>query len=85
MFFEPISAEAKILYGILLDRMSLSQRNGWLDELQKDFIEKFVAFAYEDICKDIFAKLCKEGAVAFTSSRIGSYWLNDFDGDHILR
>ena len=27
-----------------------------LDEIQKDFIGKFVAFAYEDICKDIFAK-----------------------------
>lgn len=34
-----------------------------LDEIQKDFIGKFVAFAYEDICKDIFAKLCKDGAV----------------------
>ncbi len=52
-----------------------------LDEIQKDFIEKFVAFAYEDICKDIFAKLCKDGEVSFTPSRIGSYWLNDFDGD----
>ena len=30
--FKSISAEAKILYGILLDRMSLSRKNGWLDE-----------------------------------------------------
>ena len=30
--FKPISAEAKILYGILLDRMGLSRKNGWLDE-----------------------------------------------------
>ena len=29
--FKSISAESKILYGILLDRMSLSQKNGWLD------------------------------------------------------
>ena len=36
--FKPISAEAKILYGILLDRMSLSQRNGWLDENNRIFI-----------------------------------------------
>jgi hypothetical protein len=27
--FKSISAEAKILYGILLDRMSLSRKNGW--------------------------------------------------------
>lgn len=52
-----------------------------LDELNKDFIDNFVAFSYEDICKDIFANLCKKGEIAFTPSRIGSYWLNDYDGD----
>ena len=29
--FTAMSAEAKILYGLMLDRMSLSTRNGWLD------------------------------------------------------
>lgn len=52
-----------------------------LDEMHKDFREKFVAFAYEDICKTIFAELCRNGAISFVPSRIGSYWLNDFDGD----
>lgn len=52
-----------------------------LEEISKDFEEKFVAFSYEDICKDIFVNLCKNGTVSFTPSRIGSYWLNDFDGD----
>ncbi len=52
-----------------------------LDEIHKDFKEKFVAFAYEDICKDIFAKLCSNNAISFVPFRIGSYWLNDYDGD----
>lgn len=52
-----------------------------LDEIHKDFKEKFVVFAYEDICKDIFAKLCSNNAISFVPSRIGSYWLNDYDGD----
>ena len=52
-----------------------------LDEINKDFIEKFTAFAYEDICKDIFANLCRNDMISFIPSRIGSYWLNDFDGD----
>ena len=52
-----------------------------LDEIRKDFVEKFVAFAYEDICKNIFADLCRNGSISFVPSRIGSYWLNDFDGD----
>ncbi len=29
--FRGISVEAKVLYGLLLDRMSLSVRNGWMD------------------------------------------------------
>lgn len=30
--FWNISADAKMLYGILLDRMSLSAKNGWIDK-----------------------------------------------------
>lgn len=30
--FDGVSADAKLLYGILLDRMSLSLKNNWLDE-----------------------------------------------------
>ena len=52
-----------------------------LDEIQKDFETKFVAFAYEDICKNLFSDLCKRGAIDFVPSRIGAYWLNDYTGD----
>lgn len=30
--FRQLSTDARTLYGILLDRMSLSVKNGWLDE-----------------------------------------------------
>ena len=36
--FQPLSTDAKTLYGILLDRMSLSARNGWLDKAGRVFI-----------------------------------------------
>ena len=52
-----------------------------VDEINKDFNTKFVAFVYEDICKEIFATLCKNGKILFSPSRIGSYWLNDYDSD----
>lgn len=52
-----------------------------MDEMGKDFITGFVAFVYEDICKNIFVNLCKNGLISFVPSRIGSYWLNDYDGD----
>ena len=31
--FSNISSDAKLLYGIMLDRMNLSAKNGWVDEL----------------------------------------------------
>ncbi len=43
--FKAISAEAKVLYGLLLDRMSLSAKNGWLDKDGRVFI----IFTVEDI------------------------------------
>ena len=30
--FRKLSSDAKLLYGLLLDRVSLSQKNGWIDE-----------------------------------------------------
>ena len=36
--FQSLSTDAKTLYGILLDRMSLSVKNGWLDKQNRVFI-----------------------------------------------
>ena len=43
--FQSLSTDAKTLYGILLDRMSLSVKNGWLDEQNRVFI----IFSIEDV------------------------------------
>ena len=37
-FFESLSTDAKLLYGLLLDRMQLSIKNGWVDSDGKVFI-----------------------------------------------
>ncbi len=36
--FREISTDSKLLYGIMLDRMSLSARNGWTDEENRVYI-----------------------------------------------
>ena len=36
--FRSISTDAKVLYGLVLDRMSLSVKNGWLDESGRVYI-----------------------------------------------
>ena len=43
--FQQLSTDARTLYGILLDRMSLSVKNGWLDEQNRVFI----IFTIEDV------------------------------------
>ena len=43
--FQSLSTDAKTLYGILLDRMSLSVKNGWLDKQNRVFI----LFTIEDV------------------------------------
>lgn len=36
--FQKISTEGKVLYGLLLDRVSLSRKNGWIDEEGRVYI-----------------------------------------------
>ena len=36
--FSPLSTDAKLLYGLMLDRMTLSRRNQWFDEEGRVFI-----------------------------------------------
>lgn len=36
--FRSISTDAKLLYGLMLDRMSLSIKNGWTDDLGRVYI-----------------------------------------------
>lgn len=36
--FSHLSCEAKLLYGLMLDRMALSQRNGWHDDDNRTYI-----------------------------------------------
>ncbi len=47
--FAVLSAPAKLLYAVLLDRMSLSLRNGWLDEEKRAYI----IYQISDIQKDL--------------------------------
>ena len=47
--YNGISSDAKILYGVLLDRMSLSLKNKWIDEQNRVFI----IYSIKEICKKL--------------------------------
>lgn len=48
--YRSVPVEAKMLYGLMLDRMGLSVRNGWLDEQGRVFIYYTVDAVREDLC-----------------------------------
>ena len=49
MRFSHVSAEAKLMYGLLLDRNALSQKNGWLDEQNRVYI----IYTIEEMRRDL--------------------------------
>ena len=67
--YRRISSDAKILYGLMLDRMGLSVRNGWLDNCQRVFIYFTLEDALEYLCcghtkaVSLFGELDKGGLI----------------------
>ena len=67
--YRRISSDAKILYGLMLDRMGLSVRNGWLDDCQRVFIYFTLEDALEYLCcghtkaVSLFGELDKGGLI----------------------
>ena len=56
-YFKKLSCEAKVLYGLLLDRMSLSVKNKWFDEQGRVYI----LFKVEDVSEHM--RCCKQTAI----------------------
>lgn len=76
--FKNVSVEAKLLYGLLLDRMGLSEEHGWYDEDGRVFIYYTVEEIADDLCcgRDKAMKLLAEldkakGAVLIERVRQG--------------
>lgn len=47
--FKVLSSDAKLLYGLMLDRMSLSVKNGWFD----GFKRVYIYFSMEDVMENL--------------------------------
>ena len=57
--FSSLSIPSKLLYGLLLDRMGLSMKNGWFDELNRVYIIYQIAEIQEDLA------LSKKKAISY--------------------
>ena len=61
--YSPVSTDAKMLYGLLLDRMHLSAKNGWTDKRGRIYqfftvkeAQEKLRFGHEKICR-LFSEL----------------------------
>ncbi len=64
--YRGLSTDAKLLYGLLLDRVGLSQRNGWVDEHGRVFLYYKISDIRKDMncCKEKACKLLRELEIA---------------------
>ena len=54
--FKCLSTDAKLLYGLMLDRMTLSMKNGWLDAQNRAYIY----YSMESIMENLPSGLLNE-------------------------
>ncbi len=76
--FKDLSSDAKLLYGLMLDRMALSMKNGWIDEENRAYIYYTLDNIMEDLgcgrekCSKVLAELdSKKGIGLIQKKRQG--------------
>lgn len=75
-YFANVSNDAKLLYSLMLDRMSLSMKNGWFDDENRVYINFSLTEAMEQLsigknkAMKLFAELDSEKGVGLIERRI---------------
>ena len=73
--FKGLSSDAKLLYGLMLDRMSLSMKNGWLDDENRAYIIYTVDAVMEDLgcskptCTKIMRELDSDNGIGLIEKK----------------
>jgi len=73
--FKGLSSDAKLLYGLMLDRMALSMKNGWIDEENRAYIIYSVDHVMEDLgcskptCIKIMRELDSENGIGLMEKK----------------
>ena len=72
-YYKKVSCEAKLLYGIMLNRMSLSRKNGWVDGEG----HVFIIYTIESLCETM--NCCRTTAIKLLAE------LDDISGVGLIR
>ena len=79
--YQTVSTDAKMLYGLLLDRLSLSEKNDWKDEHGRVYqyftihqAQELLHFGHEKVCR-LFAELDAADLISMNTAS-GMCWSN---------
>ena len=75
--FKGLSSDAKLLYGLMLDRMSLSMKNGWLDETNRVYIYYTTEHIMDDLGCDNMKKSLEKYELFISISLIILYLVSN--------
>jgi uncharacterized protein len=45
-----------------------------LEKFELHYVDNFLSFVFEEISRDIFLRLCHNGAINYNSAKVGAYW-----------
>lgn len=75
--FKELSSDAKLLYGLMLDRMSLSMKNVWFDDENRAYIHYTIDNIMEDLgcakekCVKVLAELDSKKGIGLIEKKTG--------------
>ena len=73
--FKGLSSDAKILYGLMLDRMAMSMKNGWFDEENRAYIHYTLDNIMEDLgcarekCSKVISELDSKNGIGLIEKK----------------
>ncbi len=56
------------------NELEIDQQQRVLERIKHNFVDNFLSFVFEEVCRDIFLQLCKQGHLAFSPTKTGAYW-----------
>ena len=77
LYFQNMKSDSKILYSLMLDRMSLSRKNGWVDEQGRVYIIYRIETMMENLgcghtkCAELLRELLKYGMIERKKQGLG--------------
>ncbi len=60
-------------------QLEIDNQHSAFAHFEQHYVDSFLSFVFEDLCRDIFLYHCRSGAINFSPSKIGAYWSSESD------